>query len=448
MRLGRLGRLVVGREEAQQLERPQAGVEPARLQHHADLRAEAAAVAHRVEAEHAHRAGVGPAVALEDLDRRGLARAVGAEQPEHLAGADLEVERRRPRASIRTTCASAATEIAGSAAVTAQESRHATYAASSSSQARAVVDERRGGERGARFDHEPVDRRLHVVERAGAHEQRLQRGDVGLGEVGRAELGEQLAVALGRAGARDRDERRRLALAEVVAHRLAGDRRSRRTRRACRRGAGTPHPSAGRSPRARRRARRSGRRARRRDAAAARPCTSPTCRSRCGGRSAASVRAVAVPTRSSDWPTHSSMRSSSKIVCAASGAPRRSMSAYTSAKSPMRIAMPSPKRRAGPAPRLVFVLAGELAVHGVAAAAGLGAVHDVVVHEREGVHELERGRGVDHGRIVERRRPRRRTRTRRTPGAAACRRRPRTRAARRADRRARRRPRSSASARW
>ena len=34
---------------------------------------------------------------------------------------------------------------------------------------------------------------------------------------------------------------------------------------------------------------------------------------------AASVRAVAVPTRSSDWPTHSSMRSSSKIVCAVVG---------------------------------------------------------------------------------------------------------------------------------
>ena len=47
-------------------------------------------------------------------------------------------------------------------------------------------------------------------------------------------------------------------------------------------------------------------------------------------------------------------------------------------------------------PRRVFVLAGELAVHRVAPAPDLGAVHDVVVHERERVHELERGRRVDH----------------------------------------------------
>ena len=34
-------------------------------------------------------------------------------------------------------------------------------------------------------------------------------------------------------------------------------------------------------------------------------------------------------------------------------------------------------------------------MHRVAAAAHVGAVHHVVVHERERVHELERGRGVD-----------------------------------------------------
>ena len=44
----------------------------------------------RVEAEHAHRARVGRAVALEDLDGRGLARAVRSEQPEHLARRDVE----------------------------------------------------------------------------------------------------------------------------------------------------------------------------------------------------------------------------------------------------------------------------------------------------------------------------------------------------------------------
>src|SRR6185295_11809505 len=43
-------------------------------------------------AEHAHLAGVRRVQPLEDLDRRGLARAVGPEQAEALAGMDLEIE--------------------------------------------------------------------------------------------------------------------------------------------------------------------------------------------------------------------------------------------------------------------------------------------------------------------------------------------------------------------
>ena len=46
----------------------------------------------RVVAEHLDLAGVGVAEALQDLDRRGLARAVGSEQREHLAFLDPEVE--------------------------------------------------------------------------------------------------------------------------------------------------------------------------------------------------------------------------------------------------------------------------------------------------------------------------------------------------------------------
>jgi hypothetical protein len=42
-------------------------------------------------AEHAHLAGVGLAVALEDLDQRRLAGAVGPEQREHLAARDGQV---------------------------------------------------------------------------------------------------------------------------------------------------------------------------------------------------------------------------------------------------------------------------------------------------------------------------------------------------------------------
>ena len=43
-------------------------------------------------AEHADLAGVAGAIPLEDLDRRRLARAVRAEQAEHLALLDLEVD--------------------------------------------------------------------------------------------------------------------------------------------------------------------------------------------------------------------------------------------------------------------------------------------------------------------------------------------------------------------
>ena len=54
--------------------------------------AEARAVAHGIEAEHTDAAGIGDAVALEDLDGRRLARAVRPEQTEHLARRDRERE--------------------------------------------------------------------------------------------------------------------------------------------------------------------------------------------------------------------------------------------------------------------------------------------------------------------------------------------------------------------
>ena len=63
------------------------------------------------------------------------------------------------------------------------------------------------------------------------------------------------------------------------------------------------------------------------------------------------------------------------------------------------------------------MLAREPAVHGVASAPDVGAVHDVVVHERERVHQLERGGGVDHGGVVDRS-ARADVRARRTPAAA------------------------------
>ena len=52
----------------------------------------ARSAARRVEAEHLDVAGVGPAMALEDLHGGALAGAVGAEQAEDLSVLDLEAD--------------------------------------------------------------------------------------------------------------------------------------------------------------------------------------------------------------------------------------------------------------------------------------------------------------------------------------------------------------------
>src|SRR5258705_9292859 len=62
------------------------------LQHDSDSLPEVRAGALRVVAEHADLTGVAAAVALEDLDGRRLPGAVGAEQAEHLALLDLEID--------------------------------------------------------------------------------------------------------------------------------------------------------------------------------------------------------------------------------------------------------------------------------------------------------------------------------------------------------------------
>ena len=78
--------------ELDRLAHGEQAVERRLLEHDADPLAERALAAAGVEAEDAHVAGVGAAVAFEDLDERGLAGAVRAEQREHLAAADLEVD--------------------------------------------------------------------------------------------------------------------------------------------------------------------------------------------------------------------------------------------------------------------------------------------------------------------------------------------------------------------
>ena len=88
--LGVVGIVVERGEQPQRLERPQARVSPPSWSITPMRGRSARAVGHRVEPEHAHLPRVGAAVALEDLDRRRLARAVGPEQAEHLAGRDRE----------------------------------------------------------------------------------------------------------------------------------------------------------------------------------------------------------------------------------------------------------------------------------------------------------------------------------------------------------------------
>ena len=62
------------------------------LRHQADLAARGAVVAHDVVAVGEHRAGAGVDDAADDADQRGLAGAVGPEQREDLAAADVEVD--------------------------------------------------------------------------------------------------------------------------------------------------------------------------------------------------------------------------------------------------------------------------------------------------------------------------------------------------------------------
>ena len=84
--------LVIPAEEREALADGQRRVHRRGLEDDADLLAPPPIGSGRVRAEHGHRAGVALAVALEDLDGRGLARAVWAEEAEDLARGDLEAD--------------------------------------------------------------------------------------------------------------------------------------------------------------------------------------------------------------------------------------------------------------------------------------------------------------------------------------------------------------------
>ena len=83
---------VEGAEVVQQGAHPPLGMVAPRLEDHAHARPPGLARRRRVLAEHPEGTGRGAAEALERLDHRGLARAVGSEQDDGLAGLDGEVD--------------------------------------------------------------------------------------------------------------------------------------------------------------------------------------------------------------------------------------------------------------------------------------------------------------------------------------------------------------------
>ena len=83
---------VVGGEEVEDPAGPEHRVDAAALEHDADPAREGGVVGDRLQPEDAHVAGGGAPVALERLDRRGLARPVGAEDDEHLARLCAQVQ--------------------------------------------------------------------------------------------------------------------------------------------------------------------------------------------------------------------------------------------------------------------------------------------------------------------------------------------------------------------
>ena len=85
-------RRVGGAVELDDLADRERAVDALLLEDDADARSERALAPGGVVAEDRHVARVGGAVALEDLDERRLAGAVGTEEREHLAAADIEVD--------------------------------------------------------------------------------------------------------------------------------------------------------------------------------------------------------------------------------------------------------------------------------------------------------------------------------------------------------------------
>ena len=262
---------------------------------------------------------------------------------------------------------------------------------------------------------------------AGVDEHLLDALDLVGGQVGVADASRTARWAGVGPGDGDGQQGRGLALAQVVADRLAGDGRRRRTRRARRRAAGRRRRAAGR----RRDSCGSSSSARvgrgEHGAEVQRALDGVLARLVAGdalglGSAVASPRAV--PRMSRYWPMLSSMRSSfhtserrRRRAARAAGRRRRRRGRRPGWRRPRRSA--GPRRpvaaRRGRSANTRCVVGSPRRV--------AGAVHHVVVEQGEGVQQLEGGAGVDHRSGRRRRRRRRRSPSGRTPGAAACRRR-------------------------
>ena len=206
---------------------------------------------------------------------------------------------------------------------------------------------------------------------------------------------------------RQGDQHRALALDEVVARPACRWRTGRRTRRAGRRAAGTPRRAAARTRVSSHQLRRAARRpASRRCAAAARWSTSRTC-----SAAPSSPRRRRRPPRactetSRNWPAITSAAAPVEDVerrhrpgraAARSGAAAR----RTSSAAGRRAGSPRTRRtaRGRRASRRARCSASNAAVRRRPAAAGVGGVHVVVVHQRAGVQQLERRAGP-HQRVL------------------------------------------------
>ena len=201
----------------------------------------------------------------------------------------------------------------------------------------------------ASLDHAARSLRSTSSTAPGLDEHRLQAGDLGVVEVGPAEVleparrrpGRRGAAAAATSGVSLPSRRSSPTGLPVTAASPNTPRMSSRSWKASPSGSPNALSGVGELVEA-------ARPAPRRDAAAARRCTSRTCSARSEPPAPGRCCRWPCPTRSRYWPTQSSIRSSSKTGRAISGAERSKMSAYTNAKSPTRIAAPSPNRRASP----------------------------------------------------------------------------------------------------